>query len=148
MGCGVTSGGIGAWEPNSRVVHATAKTFEGPYAKQDVVVAPFAHEPNAVRSPDGDWVIYMTMRHPPGGAINCTLESLRSKPEGSDHARLPEPRHTYSAQSSLHYRYGRKQRYQLCERLNEFICMIVSGGLLRQHLSYSDTCKEPRWTVV
>jgi hypothetical protein len=60
------------WEPNSRVVHATAVSFEGPYTKKGVVTAPFAHEPNAVRSPEGDWVIYMTMRHPAGGSYNCT----------------------------------------------------------------------------
>ena len=100
--------GIGAWEPNSRVVHATAKTFAGPYTKQSVVVAPFAHEPNAVRSPDGDWVIYMTMRHPAGGAINCTPKAATlSSPSSENQQRfrsagpdgLPEPRHTYMTYS-------------------------------------------------
>ena len=104
--------GIGAWEPNSRVVHATSKTYQGPYTKQEVVVAPFAHEPNAVRSPDGDWVIYMTMRHPAGGAINCSApQDSAAGAAGSETRRqpiesastdstgapgLPEPRHTYS----------------------------------------------------
>ena len=30
----IPGAGIGAWEPNSRVVHATARAFEGPYTKQ------------------------------------------------------------------------------------------------------------------
>jgi hypothetical protein len=113
--CSVTLSGIGAWEPNSRVVHATSQTFAGPYAKQSVVVAPFAHEPNAVRSPDGDWVIYMTMRHPAGGAINCTnpgphqkqqrtpayhpSSSSISSSSRSSNTALPEPRHTYMTYS-------------------------------------------------
>jgi hypothetical protein len=47
--------GIGSWEPNSRVVHATASSYEGPYTFSDVVAVPFAHEPNAVRAPSGEW---------------------------------------------------------------------------------------------
>eukprot|EP00038_Savillea_parva_P012233 m.203187 g.203187 ORF g.203187 m.203187 type:complete len:465 (-) comp22037_c0_seq1:133-1527(-) len=62
--------GIGSWSSNSQVVHATAPHFTGPYSKRDVVATRFAHEPNAVRSPDGDWVIYMTMRHPPIYPLN------------------------------------------------------------------------------
>ena len=80
-----------------------AQRFEGPYIKQSVVVAPFAHEPNAVRSPEGDWVIYMTMRHPPGGAINCTAHDLASTqplpPAATPRQLLPEPRHTYMTHS-------------------------------------------------
>ena len=65
--------GIDYWEPNSRVVHATSSDPEGPYVFQSVVVAPFAHEPNAVRGPDGEIVIYLTMRHPAGYSENCTV---------------------------------------------------------------------------
>lgn len=49
--------GIDYWEPNSRVVHATAPAADGPYTFESTVLAPFAHEPNAVRAPDGSWVI-------------------------------------------------------------------------------------------
>ena len=58
--------GIDYWEPNSQIVHATAKTPEGPYTKRDVVLPPFAHEPNAVRGPNGEWIIYATVRNPNG----------------------------------------------------------------------------------
>lgn len=68
--------GIDYWEPNSRVVHAVAEEPEGPYVYSDEVLQPFAHEPNAVRGPQGEWVIFTTMRHPdlpPGVPLpNCT----------------------------------------------------------------------------
>eukprot|EP01051_Picozoa_sp_SAG22_P008719 SAG22_NODE_683_length_7924_cov_13.017508_5_plen_117_part_00 len=80
-----------------------------PYTFQDVVTAPFAHEPNAVRSPEGDWVIYMTMRHPAGGAANCTRPgsaggvtrraSFSQPPMANLKDALPEPRHTYMTYS-------------------------------------------------
>ena len=85
--------GIGHWEPNSQVVHAVSPHLAGPYTREGVVVAPFAHEPNAVRSPEGEWVIYMTMRHPPGGEANCT------HPNSNLLSQLPEPRHTYMTHS-------------------------------------------------
>lgn len=67
--------GIDDWEPNSQIVHATSSQgVEGPYQFKSVVVDAFAHEPNAVRSPQGDWVLYFTMRHPPGWEVNCTTE--------------------------------------------------------------------------
>ena len=73
----VNNCGIDYWIPNSRVVHAVAKTYEGPFSVADVVVEPFAHEPNAVRGPNGEWIIYMSMRHPldPDEKFwNCTSE--------------------------------------------------------------------------
>lgn len=101
--------GIGYWEPNSQVVHATAAAAEGPYTFSDVVTAPFAHEPNAVRSPEGDWVIYMTMRHPPGGVANCTppgageplppTAAAAAADPSSHGVLLPAPRHTYMTHS-------------------------------------------------
>ena len=88
------------------MVHATASSYDGPYSFSDVVTAPFAHEPNAVRSPEGDWVVFMTMRHPAGGAANCTpatsgSEQLAAKPSSASPSRalLPEPRHTYMTHS-------------------------------------------------
>ena len=47
--------GIGYWTPNSRIVHATSSHVEGPYTRVGVVEAPFAHEPNAVRTPGQGW---------------------------------------------------------------------------------------------
>lgn len=68
--------GIDYWEPNSRIVHASSsKGFEGPYQFESIIIDAFAHEPNAVRSPQGDWVLYFTMRHPPGWEVNCTDKS-------------------------------------------------------------------------
>ena len=64
--------GIDHWVPNSQVVHAVATSFAGPYEKKGVVVLPFAHEPNAVRGPNGEWAIFFTMRHPIGRLYNCT----------------------------------------------------------------------------
>ena len=98
--------GIGYWEPNSRVVHAVStRGPTGPFERAEVVVSPFAHEPNAVRAPDGSWVIYFTMRHPPGELYNCTGGMPRARPHyrgGGDSGaqeRAPESRHTYMTHS-------------------------------------------------
>lgn len=91
--------GIGYWEPNSRVVHSVADKYEGPYAFDSVVIAPFAHEPNAVRSPSGDWVIYATVRHPAGWEENCSA----GQPTKHSASEGPPPRHTYMVQSKSPY---------------------------------------------
>lgn len=90
--------GIDYWEPNSRVVHAVADAAEGPFAFQDVVISPFAHEPNAVHSPDGGWVIYATVRQPAGSVYNCSGGAARAT--GADETAHPPPRHTYMVRSS------------------------------------------------
>ncbi|CAK0908752.1 unnamed protein product [Prorocentrum cordatum] len=82
--------GINHWEPNSQVVHATAAAADGPYTYRSTVLEPFAHEPNAVRAPDGTWVIYLTLRHPNGEQLaNCSETNTWSRQDG------PPPRHTY-----------------------------------------------------
>ena len=48
------------WLGNSQVVHATADTFLGPYQRREVVHPVFAHEPNVVRAPTGEWVMFYT----------------------------------------------------------------------------------------
>ena len=98
--CALRSHALPLLPLRSRVVHATAREFAGPYTRQGVVTTPFAHEPNAVRSPEGDWVVYMTMRHPPGFQINCTERRAQSvAADGQERTALPEPRHTYMTHS-------------------------------------------------
>eukprot|EP00463_Aulacantha_scolymantha_P002297 TRINITY_DN2990_c0_g1_i1.p1 TRINITY_DN2990_c0_g1~~TRINITY_DN2990_c0_g1_i1.p1 ORF type:complete len:201 (+),score=21.89 TRINITY_DN2990_c0_g1_i1:45-647(+) len=53
------------WLGNSQVVHATSSSMEGPYTRQEVVWPVFAHEPNTVRAPTGEYVMYFTARNPP-----------------------------------------------------------------------------------
>jgi len=98
----INSCGIDYWEPNSQVVHAVADAADGPFEFESVVIPPFAHEPNAVRSPDGDWVIYATMRHPAGGEYNCTQAVSREKAL-QELAVDPPPRHTYMVHSKFPY---------------------------------------------
>ncbi|KAJ9459687.1 hypothetical protein DIPPA_16830 [Diplonema papillatum] len=65
--------GINYWEPNSMVVHATAQAPAGPYVQKSTIELPFAHEPNVVRGPNGEYVIYMLLRNPNGFILyNCT----------------------------------------------------------------------------
>jgi hypothetical protein len=53
--------GINAWETNSQIVHTVSDTPLGPYRKvvgDNAVVWPaFAHEPDVVRGPAGEWVM-------------------------------------------------------------------------------------------
>ena len=51
--------GIDSWTSNNRIVHATSRggvTF----SRRAVVVPAFAHEPNVIRAPSGEWVMYYT----------------------------------------------------------------------------------------
>jgi len=47
-----------AWAPNSRVVHAVAPTFDGPFTDVDVVEPAFSHNAQAMRAADGTWVVW------------------------------------------------------------------------------------------
>lgn len=94
--------GIQFWNINSRVVHATSRDPEGPYRFADVAFDPWAHEPNVVRAPTGEYVMYMTYRHPVGRPIfNCTDTPYPPPnpplpPPGQCRpAPFPLPRHTY-----------------------------------------------------
>eukprot|EP01051_Picozoa_sp_SAG22_P017358 SAG22_NODE_2657_length_2331_cov_1.494624_2_plen_502_part_00 len=49
--------GINAWETNSQIVHITADSPSGPFTRKDVFAPPFAHEPDVVRGPAGEWVM-------------------------------------------------------------------------------------------
>ena len=52
-GCGMQT-----WATNSVIRHAVAVHPEGPYAAAEVVMPPFAHNPTAIRAPDGTYLIY------------------------------------------------------------------------------------------
>lgn len=115
------------------MVHATSPNFDGPYTFANVVTVPFAHEPNAVRSPEGDWVIFMTMRHPAGGAANCTAKATSTLAAGSGHAEraaLPEPRHTYMTHAKTPD--GERRSAPLTPRfppLNRFEQLALESGV-------------------
>ena len=67
--------GIDAWTTNSHVVHATSKHAGGPYVRQEEVWPRFAHEPNVVRAPTGEWVMTFVawpVGTKPSAACNCT----------------------------------------------------------------------------
>eukprot|EP00946_MAST-07B_sp_MAST-7B-sp1_P001096 g1096.t1 len=56
------STGINAWITNSQIVHAVADDPEKPFrfVRKDVVWPVFAHEPNVVRAPTGEYVMIFT----------------------------------------------------------------------------------------
>ena len=67
-GCGLNS-----WRTNSQVVHATARAGPGgPWARQGVVWPVFAHEPNVVRGPSGEWVVVWSAFPLPNATDRCT----------------------------------------------------------------------------
>ena len=66
--CGMTT-----WTTNSFIQHAVSNTPEGPYEPREVVMPPFAHNPTALRAPDGTYLIYhIGCGTPVGGAPPCT----------------------------------------------------------------------------
>ena len=50
--------GVGSWIPNSMIRHATSTTPLGPFTPQEIVLAPYAHNPVPVRAPDGTYLIF------------------------------------------------------------------------------------------
>jgi hypothetical protein len=52
-GCGLYS-----WSTNSRIVHATSPSLSQPFVDSDVVEPAFSHNAQAMRAPDGTWVVW------------------------------------------------------------------------------------------
>ena len=52
--------GIGTWQQNSRIIHATSTTPGGSYTRKDVTWQVFSHEPEVVPGPNGEFVMYFT----------------------------------------------------------------------------------------
>ena len=56
--------GIDSWTSNSRIVHDTSSDG-ATFSRRSVVFPAFSHEPNVIRAPGGEWVMYFTSS-PPG----------------------------------------------------------------------------------
>ena len=57
-GCGIDS-----WTTNSHIVHATCESetlAQCEFVRQEETQPAFSHEPNVVRAPSGEWVMYFT----------------------------------------------------------------------------------------
>lgn len=71
--------GINAWRTNSHVIHATAPAPGGPWTRLEEVWPAFAHEPDVVRGPRGEWVMVWSAFELPNAAsdrcTNCTSGS-------------------------------------------------------------------------
>ena len=70
--------GLSAWTRGSQVVHASAASPTGPFlrgpAGADVVVPAWAHNPQVIRAPDGNYVIFTLGDGWPqnGAPLNCS----------------------------------------------------------------------------
>ena len=49
---------MATWSTNSLIRHAVADNPLGPFTASEEVMQPFAHNPTAVRAPDGTYLIY------------------------------------------------------------------------------------------
>lgn len=86
---------LDSWADNSQVVHAVSDTPAGVYTRLSVAVENEAHEPNVVRGPAGEYVMFLCAEMG-GGGDNCnatrsgqlgganfeTFMSVAQKPEG------------------------------------------------------------------
>jgi|EP01047_Picozoa_sp_COSAG01_P058908 hypothetical protein len=59
--------GIGQWEQNSKIVHATATHALGPYTERDTVAGVFAHEPCVTRDPRTGELLMVSVNYPVSG---------------------------------------------------------------------------------
>eukprot|EP01084_Bolivina_argentea_P221542 375190_1 len=71
--------GINAWQPNSILIHAQSTEKNNgvaTYERKEEVDGIFSHEPDAIRAPSGEFVIYYSHVYPPPtGTVNidpCT----------------------------------------------------------------------------
>lgn len=55
---GAGSCGLTTWGTNSQITHVTAASMLGPYARQEVAVPPWSHNPIIRAQPDGTLVLY------------------------------------------------------------------------------------------
>ena len=54
----LNSCGMSTWSTNSVIRHAVANSPEGPFEPKEIVMSAFAHNPTAVKAPDGNYLIY------------------------------------------------------------------------------------------
>ena len=66
--------GLNSWRSNSQIVHSTSTDGPlGPWARNEVVQPVFAHEPNVVRGPSGEWVmVWSAFPLPNASSDRCT----------------------------------------------------------------------------
>ena len=72
--------GVGTWESDSLIVHAVASSPRGPFKLHDLALPSQHTNPQIVRSPDGEWLLYTL------GGMNCTKcsnTSYESAPGGT-----------------------------------------------------------------
>lgn len=58
--------GIGSWESDSLIIHAVSSSPLGPFKLSDVALPSQHTNPQIVRAPDGEWLLYTL------GGMNCT----------------------------------------------------------------------------
>ena len=64
--------GLNTWVPNSKIVHAqSTQGFNSEYVERDVVHSAFAHEPDAIYGPNGEFVIYYIAANASGLECEC-----------------------------------------------------------------------------
>uniref|UniRef100_A0A0G4F1S7 EGF-like domain-containing protein n=1 Tax=Chromera velia CCMP2878 TaxID=1169474 RepID=A0A0G4F1S7_9ALVE len=75
--------GLQTWTTNSQIVHATSDTIDGPFEKEDVAVAPWAHNPQIVHVPShlraggGDLFVLFHIGDGTGSETRDCSKSLR-----------------------------------------------------------------------
>eukprot|EP00052_Salpingoeca_macrocollata_P019619 m.163067 g.163067 ORF g.163067 m.163067 type:complete len:380 (+) comp21023_c0_seq3:3-1142(+) len=83
--------GLLAWETNSQIIHATSPHATGPFERRDVSIGVFSHNPYALRTPAGTWLLFHIgtgeEQRPPCSASGCS-NGTTHKCETSAHAKL------------------------------------------------------------
>ena len=63
--------GLDGWESNSFVIHAVSQSPEGPFVYHDTAIPIWHHNPQAIRAPDGTWLISSIGRTNRSWAVPC-----------------------------------------------------------------------------
>ena len=63
---------LSTYGESSRIVHLTAPSLAGPWQRQGVALAAFAHNPQVIRGGDGSWLLYhIGAEYPPWCNVHC-----------------------------------------------------------------------------
>lgn len=79
--------GLWTWKNNSRISRATGPAQNGPFSFAKTVVLPFAHNPKAIRAPDGTYLIYFI------GSWETSPQVCAAMTDVGDYSQDMEPMH-------------------------------------------------------
>lgn len=68
---------LSGWQQNSEVVHSVSQHRTGPFIMRDVALPIWHHGPQAIRAPDGMWMLFARGKENPSSEVPCDKKTHR-----------------------------------------------------------------------